>query len=98
VEFKKNSTSPIISDLEDFGVYTEQYYLHVDPCIEVLATTRIDSHSWHATNGFVDMPVIYTKHWGKGRVFYSSLGHQDDILAIPEVETFTRRGFLWASR
>ena len=42
--------------------------------------------------------MVYTKHWGQGRIFYSSLGHQDNILAIPEVETLTRRGFLWASR
>ena len=98
VEFKKNSTSPIIAGLEDFTVHTEQYYLHVDPCIDVLATTRVDSLGWHETNGPVEMPVIYTKHWGKGRVFYSSLGHQDNILAIPQVETFTRRGLLWAAR
>ena len=98
VEFKKNSTSPIIAGLEDFTVHTEQYYLHVDPCIDVLATTRVTSMGWHETNGPVDMPVIYTKHWGKGRVFYSSLGHQDNILEIPQVETFTRRGFLWAAR
>ncbi len=98
VEFKKNSTSPIIAGLQDFEVHTEQYYLHVDPSIDVLATTRVDSEGWHDSNGYVDMPVIYTKHWGKGRVFYSSLGHQDNILEIPEVEVFTRRGFLWAAR
>lgn len=98
VEFKKNSTSPIIAGIEDFEVHTEQYYLHVDPSIDVLATTRVDSAGWHATNGIVEMPVVYTKHWGDGRVFYSSLGHQDNILAMPQVETLTRRGFLWAAR
>ena len=77
---------------------TEQYYLHLDPCCEVLATTRVDSVGPHRANGIVDMPVVYTKHWGEGRVFYSSLGHLDNILEIPEVETLTKRGFLWASR
>lgn len=98
VEFKKNSTSPIIAGIPDFPVYTEQYYLHLDPSCDVLATTRVDSAGRHRANGVVDMPVVYTKHWGEGRVFYSSLGHQDNILAIPEVETLTKRGFLWASR
>lgn len=98
VEFKKNHTSPIIAGCEDFEVHSEQYYLHVDPSIDVLATTRVDSQGWHASNGIVEMPVVYTKHWGKGRVFYSSLGHKDAILAMPEVEKFTRRGFLWAAR
>ncbi len=98
VEFKKNHSSPIIAGCKDFKVHTEQYYLHVDPSIDVLATTRVDSGGWHASNGLVDMPVVYTKHWGKGRVFYSSLGHKDEILAMPEVEAFTRRGLLWAAR
>ncbi len=98
VEFKKNHTSPIIAGLEDFTVHTEQYYLHVDPCIDVLATTRVDSKGWHATNGIVDMPIAYTKHWGEGKVFYSSLGHKDYILEIPQVATMTKRGMLWATR
>lgn len=98
VEFKKNSTSPLIADIPDFKVYTEQYYLHLDPACDVLATTKVDSLGPQAANGLVDMPVVYTKHWGKGRVFYSSLGHQDNILAIPEVTELTRRGFLWAAR
>ncbi len=98
VEFNKTSSSPIIEGIEDFKVFTEQYYLHVDPCIDVLATTRVDSLGQHASNGQVNMPVVYTKRWGKGRVFYSSLGHVDNILAMKQVETLTRRGFLWASR
>lgn len=98
VEFKTNSSSPIIEGLEDFTVHTEQYYLHLDPCVDVLATTAVDSVGAHRTNGIVNMPVIYTKRWGEGRVFYTSLGHHDDIFDIPQVETFTRRGFLWATR
>lgn len=98
VEFKKNHSSPITEGCKDFMVHTEQYYLHVDPAIDVLASTRVDSNGWHAANGQVEMPVVYTKHWGMGRVFYSSLGHKDVILSMPEVERFTRRGFLWAAR
>mgnify|MGYP002604363869 FL=1 len=33
-------SSPIIEGLEDFPVCSEHYYLHVDPAVEVLATTR----------------------------------------------------------
>ena len=98
VEFVHNSSSPIIEGLEDFMVHTEQYYLHLDPCVNVLATTPVDSVGAHRANGVVNLPVIYTKLWGKGRVFYTSLGHKDYIFDIPQVETFTRRGFLWASR
>lgn len=98
VEFKKNSSSPIIAGLEDFKVHTEQYYLHLDPCVDVLATTPVDSFGAHRANGIVNLPIIYTKMWGAGRVFYTSLGHKDYIFDIPQVETFMRRGFRWATK
>lgn len=98
VNFKKQSSSPLIAGLEDFHVYTEQYYLHVDPCIDVLATTPVKTEGPHHVNGVVEMPVVYTKLWGKGRVFYNALGHHDDIFDIPQVSEVQRRGFLWAAR
>ena len=91
-------SSPIVEGIEDFTVKTEQYYVHVDPAIEVLATTRfpvIDGP--HAANGQVDVPVIWTKRWGKGRVFYCSLGHHADIVESEPTLTIMRRGFLWAA-
>ncbi len=98
VNFKKNSASPIVEGLEDFKVFSEQYYLHVDPCVNVLASTQVKTIGPHSPNGIVDMPVVYTKLWGKGRVFYNSMGHQDVIFEIPQVAEVTKRGFLWATR
>jgi len=98
VELRRGS-SPITDGLSDFQVCTEQYYLHVDPAIEVLATTRfpvVDGP--HAVNGTVDMPVVWTKRWGAGRVFYNSLGHQAKVFEVPEAKELMRRGFLWAAR
>jgi len=95
----KNKRSPITKGIEDFEVASEQYYMHVDPAIKVLATTRFPvADGAHAVNGTVDMPVVWTKLWGKGKVFYNSLGHHADILEIPAVHEIMRRGFLWASR
>ncbi len=97
VNIKKGS-NPIVEGIEDFRVKSEQYYLHVDPVVEVLATTRFPTADGpHATNGIVDMPVIWTKRWGKGRVFYTSLGHHADIMEMPQCITLMRRGFLWAA-
>lgn len=98
VNFKKNSSSPLVEGLEDFRLFTEQYYLHVDPCVDVLATTAVDSSGPHRENGIVEVPVVYTKRWGEGRVFYNSLGHVDNIFEIPQVSEVQRRGFLWAAR
>ena len=94
----KQSSSPIVAGLNDFTVKSEQYYLHVDPAVEVLATTRFPTVTWfHSSNGAVDMPVVWTKRWGVGRVFYNSLGHHADIFDIPEALELMRRGFLWAA-
>jgi len=98
VEFRRGS-SPITEGLADFTVKTEQYYLHVDPAVEVLATTRfpiVDGP--HAANGPVDMPVVWTKRWGRGKIFYCSLGHQSTVFQIKESRELMRRGFLWAAR
>ncbi len=80
--------SPITEGVPDFTVTSEQYYMHIDPAITILATTRF---------GDVVMPVAWTKYYGKGRVFYLSLGHTPDILRQPEALTLITRGMLWAS-
>jgi len=99
VNFMKSSSSPLIEGLSDFKVSSEQYYLHVDPAINVLATTSFPvADGRHAPNGLVQVPVLYTKYWGKGRVFYSSLGHHADIFDIYEARETMRRGFLWAAK
>ena len=95
----RRGSSPIIDGIEDFPVCSEQYYLHVDPAIEVLATTRFPLvNYYHASNKIIDMPVVWTKYWGIGRVFYCSLGHHDDVFDnSPEAAVLMERGMLWAS-
>jgi type 1 glutamine amidotransferase len=44
------------------------------------------------------MPVVWKRQWGKGRVFYSSLGHVAVDFDVPEAREIQRRGMLWASR
>ena len=92
-------SSPIVEGLEDFPVSSEHYYLHVDPAIEVLATTRFPAVSYyHVSNKPVDMPVTWTKFWGNGRVFYTSLGHHDDVFdKSPNAQVMMERGMLWAA-
>ena len=102
VEYTVNichGSSPITAGLEDFPVCSEHYYLHVDPAIEVLATTRFPSvPHYHISNKPVDMPVAWTKMWGNGRVFYTSLGHHDDVFdKSPNAAVMMERGMLWAA-
>ena len=95
----RRGSSPIIEGIEDFEVCSEHYYLHVDPAIEVLATTRFPLvNYYHSSNKPVDMPVAWTKYWGNGRVFYLSLGHHDDVFdKSPSAGLLMKRGLLWAA-
>ncbi len=93
-------TSPIIEGIDNFEVTSEHYYLHVDPSIEVLASTRYPLvNYYHAANKPIDMPVVWTKYWGYGRVFYCSLGHHDDVFDLsPSAGVLMERGMLWAAQ
>lgn len=94
----RHGSSPIVDGIEDFPVCSEHYYLHVDPAIEVLATTRFPKVPYyHISNKPVDMPVAWTKFWGNGRVFYTSLGHHDDVFdKSPSAQLLMERGMVWA--
>jgi len=94
----KVGSSPITEGIKDFTVTSEQYYLHVDPAVNVLATTRfpiVDGP--HEANGQVDMPVVWTKMWRKGRVFYNSLGHHADVFNSEPALLLMKRGFDWSA-
>ena len=100
VHIVDSQESDITAGLKDFEVTSEQYYIHIDPAVNVLATTKFFSKDEpYGANGEVEIPVVYTKRWGKGRVFYNSLGHTSDIFKnIPEARELMRRGFLFATR
>ena len=95
----RHNSSPITAGLEDFPVKSEHYYLHIDPAIEILATTRFPNEIYyHISNKPIDMPVVWTKYWGNGRVFYTALGHHDDVFdKSPNAQEIMRRGVLWAA-
>jgi type 1 glutamine amidotransferase len=90
-------TDAITAGLRDFKMHSEQYYLHVDPSNEVLATTTFTGEVVPAIAGTV-MPVVWKRSWGAGRVFYASVGHVAKDFDVPEAREIVRRGMLWASR
>lgn len=87
-------TSPITEHLPSrFAYDSEQYYLLVDPGIEVLADTIYRFEDRECV-----MPVAWTKFWGRGRVFYSALGHNPaEFDRFPDAWQLTLRGILWAT-
>lgn len=94
----KNNTSSLNDGLEDFTITSEQYYMHVDPSNDVLATTTFPTVAGHhSVNGHFEMPVAWTRKWGAGRIYYNSIGHEPANLTGTALEMI-RRGLLWAAR
>jgi type 1 glutamine amidotransferase len=88
---------PIVAGLNDFRMHSEQYYLHVDPSNNVLATTTFGCEYVDWISGTV-MPVVWKRRYGSGRVFYCSIGHHASDFDIPEAKTIVERGMVWATR
>ncbi|MDJ0319024.1 ThuA domain-containing protein [Pseudarthrobacter sp. PS3-L1] len=89
---------PITAGIQDFELTSEQYWILADSYVDVLATTTQkvrDADPWHRE---VTSPALWTRLWGKGRIFVSTPGHRIDILDNPNVRTIIERGMLWASR
>jgi type 1 glutamine amidotransferase len=100
IDYRVNITDhddPITAGLADFSMHSEQYYLHVDPSNEVLATTTFGDQYVPWIAGTV-MPVVWKRRWGGGKVFYCSLGHHASDFDVPEAREIVRRGMLWATK
>jgi type 1 glutamine amidotransferase len=89
---------PITRGIGDFDLVTEQYWVLADDYIDVLATTTQAVREWDPWTRPVCSPAVWTRQWGKGRVFVCTPGHRVEILKVPQVRTIIERGMLWASR
>jgi type 1 glutamine amidotransferase len=89
---------PITQGLTDFDLVTEQYWVLADSYIDVLATTTQAVRPWDEWHRPVTSPAIWTRQWGKGRIFVCTPGHRVEVLQDPTVRTIVERGLLWAAR
>ncbi len=90
-------SDPIVAGIDTFAMRSEQYFLHVDPSNEVLATTTFTGEHAPWIDGTV-MPVVWKRRYGAGKVFYCSLGHVASDFDVPEAKEIVTRGLLWATR
>jgi|TARA_A100001011_G_scaffold102295_1_gene107744 type 1 glutamine amidotransferase len=59
----------LTTGIEDFTIKTEQYYMHFDPNIEIIAQTRFSGEHSEWIEDVV-MPVACNKSYGKAKFFY----------------------------
>jgi type 1 glutamine amidotransferase len=89
---------PIVVGLDRWNHHTEQYWCLTDDLNDVLVTSRFepgDDTPWRAD---LVVPAVWTRQWGQGRVFVSTIGHKLEDLDVPQVRVLTERGLLWAAR
>ena len=82
------TADPITEGLTEFMVKDEQYILDYDPRVKVLASALWQGQA---------MPVVWTKPWGKGRVFYLALGHDAAACQHEMFRLLLERGARWAA-
>ena len=100
IDYRVNITrpdDPVMAGIESFPYHSEQYYMHVDPSNEVLATTTFTGEHAAWIDGVV-MPVVWKRKHGKGKVFHMTLGHQAKEFENSNMATIMRRGMNWAAR
>lgn len=78
---------PATEGIEEFFVTDEMYVTDFDPRVEVLASSL-----WKGGT----VPVIWTKTWGEGRVYYLALGHDPAACQQEIFATLLTRGAAWA--
>lgn len=81
--------NPITKDMVEFFVRDEQYVMDYDPRVNVLASAL-----WKGEK----VPVVWTKTWGAGRVYYLALGHDPEACRDDDFKTLLVRGSIWAAR
>jgi uncharacterized protein len=98
----EDSTSPMTKHLPKSFVVTDEHYQLKDfsrSKLHVLA--RLDASKLNLKAPLVhrtdaDFPVAWTKTYGKGRVFYSTLGHSRELWDTPWMQTMYFEALKWA--
>lgn len=99
VKFTESAaTHPITQGMADFDIRTEQYWVLSDSHNRVLATSEMVPGEGDEWDEPLTMPVAWTRQWGQGRIFTTTLGHTLDVLHRPAVKSLIERGMDWAAR
>lgn len=89
---------PIVAELTSVALHTEQYWVLADGHNEVLATTTLSARPGDPWDSPVVSPAVWTRQWGRGRIFVCTVGHRPEDLDVPAIRTVIERGLSWASR
>jgi type 1 glutamine amidotransferase len=90
-----DTSSPITRGIKDFPLNDELYYqLQMLPDVQPLATIEYQGTAW---------PAAWTRTFGKGRVFHTTMGHRDfgpdkdDPVRDPNLSRLIVQGVEWVA-
>ncbi|WP_203656954.1 ThuA domain-containing protein [Demequina activiva] len=95
---ERGRSHPITESMADFDITTEQYWVLTDSHIRTLLDCELTPQEGDEWDEPLTMPVAWTRQWGQGRIFATTLGHTLDVLERPEVSGLIERGMDWAAR
>lgn len=84
-----NPNHPVTAGISDFEVEDEIYISAYEPTLQILASAQ-----WHGRAH----PMAWVKHFGQGRVFYTTLGHTADTFMRPAMQQLVMHGARWAGQ
>ncbi len=79
---------PIFKGISDFTVHDEIYMSAWDPTVTVLATA-----AWNGQN----LPMAWTHSYGRGKVFFTTLGHANNTFETAAVQRMLANAVAWVS-
>lgn len=84
-----------------FALYDEIYQIKNYSRDRVRVLMRLDPAKTDLTNPRVhrtdkDFAVTWARNYGKGRVFYSGLGHREEVWDRPDIQKMWIEGIKWA--
>lgn len=80
--------NPIVRGISNFEIKDEDYDNKIHPDAKVMVLAR-----W----GNDGQPAIWTRDYGKGRVFYTGMGHGKEAFENPSFQEVVVRGMRWAA-
>jgi len=83
---------PITKDLADFEIHDELYTCFKDSEVPIRILAEAGSNRDHKTH-----PMAFVLEKGKGRIFHTTLGHDDQSLSSAGFQTMIRRALVWCA-
>jgi type 1 glutamine amidotransferase len=87
-----------IEGMKEFEMHEEWYELHnFNPDMHVIQVQDTKSMEEKRYTDLPNYPVTWARKEGKGRVFYTSMGHREDVWTNPLFQAVTLGGLAWAA-